>query len=479
MRVFLELLAFRGAERVLHLTWFAFFLVFVLWFGYAPLLPSIRADLGLSATEVAGLMIFNVALTAPARLLVGMLVDRVGPRRTYAALLVFGGLAAFAFAAAQSYAQLAAARLAMSLVGAGFVVGIRMIGEWFPKERVGLAEGVYGGFGNSGSAAAALLLPGLALLLGGGTVGWRFAIATCGVIAILYGLAYLRLVQDAPAGRSFRQARRGGVLGVADERALRLYFVILLPVYFALALVGLRLKMLGLLPEPAYWAGLLLLTALCAWDAHRIRRAQKPEPPTPRPDPVDIRIVGLLALAYFVAFGSELAVVSFLPSHFVDLYGLPEVTAGILASAFAVTNLVARPLGGYLADQGDRHLVLTLTLLGIAASYVLLARLDPAWPLPVAYLFIFGASLFVMAAEGAIFAWVPRVQPRATGQIAGIVGGYGNIGAIVFLSLYPLLGASDLFLAIALAAAAVVALLAQTARSPAPVLAPQAAEGRE
>ncbi len=466
-----EVLAARGPQgRVLHATWFAFFLVFLLWFGHAPLLPAIRAELGLSDAQVAGLMVLNVALTPFARVLVGMLTDRLGPRRTYALVLVTGGLLTVAFALARDFTILASLRLASGVIGAGFVVGIRMIGEWFPRERLGVAEGIYGGFGNAGSAAGALILPGLALLAaGGGLAGWRIALAAAGLVAMAYGLLYLWLVRDAPRPGGFRAARRATVLGVRDATDLRLYTLLLLGLYAALGLVTWRLTTLGLLSPTAAIPLLLLLALLWILDVARIRRAQRPAPGRPAPEPVDMRTVALLALSYAVCFGSELALVSFLPTRFAEMFELSPVAAGVLAAAFALANPLGRPLGGLFADLGDRRTALTLMLLGIAAGYVLLARLDPSWPPVVAWLLVFGCALWVMAAEGAVFAWVPRLHPRATGRIAGLVGAYGNIGAVVFLGLYPLLGMADLLLVIALLAAALVAVLVGgRAATPAP-----------
>ena len=63
------------------------------------------------------------------------------------------------FALSSSFCTLVLSRLALSVVGAGFVVGIRMVSEWFPPSEVGTAEGVYGGWGNFGAAAAAFSLP--------------------------------------------------------------------------------------------------------------------------------------------------------------------------------------------------------------------------------------------------------------------------------------------------------------------------------
>ena len=41
-----------GRYRTLHLTWFAFFLTFVVWFNLAPLATTVKADLGLSLLKL-------------------------------------------------------------------------------------------------------------------------------------------------------------------------------------------------------------------------------------------------------------------------------------------------------------------------------------------------------------------------------------------------------------------------------------------
>ena len=84
------------------------------------------------------------------------------PDFTNSALLFISSFLCFFFALADSYQTLAVSRFLLGFVGAGFVIGIRMIGEWFPAKQVGMAEGIYGGWGNFGSAAAAALTSRLA-----------------------------------------------------------------------------------------------------------------------------------------------------------------------------------------------------------------------------------------------------------------------------------------------------------------------------
>ena len=197
-----NLWTFQGRYRTLHLTWFAFFLTFVVWFNLAPLATTVKADLGLTLGQIRTVAICNVALTIPARVLIGMLLDKFGPRKTYSSLLIFSVVPCLLFASAETFNQLVIARLLLSIVGAGFVIGIRMVAEWFPPKEIGLAEGIYGGWGNFGSAFSALTMVAIAGLLSfsggfelptGAVLNWRGAIAGSGVISAFYGLSLIHI----------------------------------------------------------------------------------------------------------------------------------------------------------------------------------------------------------------------------------------------------------------------------------------------
>jgi NNP family nitrate/nitrite transporter-like MFS transporter len=132
--------------------------------------------------------------------------------------------------------------------------------------------------------------------------------------------------------------------------------------------------------------------------------------------------VAVLDAAYLVTFGSELAVVSMLPLFLLDTFGISEVTAGLLASSFAFMNLVARPSGGLISDRFGRKKSLLALLGGLTAGYLLMAQIDSSWPLVFAVMATMACSFFVQAGEGAVFAMVPLVKRRMTGQVAGMVG---------------------------------------------------------
>ena len=111
-----EMWSFKGRYKILHLTWFAFFLSFVVWFNFAPLATTIAEEFGLEPGQMKTIGICNVALTVPARIIIGMLLDKYGPRLTYSLLLIYAAIPCIAFACAQNFSQLVAARLALGIV---------------------------------------------------------------------------------------------------------------------------------------------------------------------------------------------------------------------------------------------------------------------------------------------------------------------------------------------------------------------------
>jgi NNP family nitrate/nitrite transporter-like MFS transporter len=162
----LKLLSLQGKSKILHMSWIAFFISFVVWFNHAPLIMQIQQHIAISDHQIETLLLLNVALTIPARVIIGLLVDRFGARISYSLLLAISSVPCFMFALADNFIELAWSRFLLGFIGAGFVVGVRIIGDWFPSSQIGTAEGIYAGWGNFGSAAAALCLPGLALYLG-------------------------------------------------------------------------------------------------------------------------------------------------------------------------------------------------------------------------------------------------------------------------------------------------------------------------
>ena len=452
----LNILDFKAPRiRLLHLNWIAFFMTFVVWFSHAPLLPYIGAAFDLSREQIKALLIINVALTIPARVVIGSLVDHYGPRLVYSGLLMLAAIPCLWFAMASSYEQLAITRLILGFVGAGFVVGIRLIGEWFPAREVGLAEGVYGGWGNFGSAFAAMTLPTLALLYGGDN-GWRYAIATTGVVSFLYGLVFYWRVRNTPKGSEYFKPKKTGALEVSSYRDLALYVIMSLPMYAALLVIVWRLgpTNLNLFSGSAQLVMIGIIAALGVIQMRQIIRVNRDhlKQGVEKYDRYQFHQVAILNISYMVTFGSELAVVSMLPMFFVDTFGLDPVKAGFLAAGFAFMNLAARPAGGFVSDHLGRKKTLLVMMVGLMVGYSILGTINAHWPVWLAVMATMACSFFVQAGEGATFATVPLIKRRLTGQIAGMVGAYGNVGAVLFLTVLTFVNASDFFYVIAGAA---------------------------
>lgn len=459
----MNLLSFSGKMRILHLSWMAFFISFFVWFNHAPLLGMMRDSMGLTAQQVKTLLILNVALTIPARIIIGMLVDAFGPRRIYSMLLFVSSFLCFGFAMADDYEQLALMRFLLGFVGAGFVIGIRMIGEWFPAKQTGLAQGIYGGWGNFGSAGAAVILPTVALMFGGDD-GWRWAIGSTGVVSLVYSAIYYFSVTDTPKGSTYFKPKKNGGLEITSSFDFFLYLIMNIPLFAALAVLTWKLSPanLGMLSAGVTYMIYIILGCLYAFQSIRIYQINKHvfTETVPEIEQYKFKQVALLDLAYMVTFGSELAVVSILPLYFMDTFNLSAVQAGMIASVFAGLNLIMRPAGGWISDKFGRKLSLTILMAGTGIGYYLLSLITSEWSISLAVAAVIFSSLFVNAGNGAVFAIIPLVKRRLTGQIAGMAGAYGNVGAVTFLTTLSFVATDIFFIVIAIFAIVVFILLA-------------------
>lgn len=447
----INLFSFSGKTKILHLSWFAFFISFLVWFNHAPLLAAMRETFGLTDQEVKTLLILNVALTIPARIIIGMLVDAFGPRRIFTLLLFISSFLCFGFAVADNYQHLALMRFLMGFVGAGFVIGIRMISEWFPAKQVGIAQGIYGGWGNFGSAGAALMLPTVAIMFGGDD-GWRWAIGSTGLLALLYSGVYFFSTTDTPKGSTYFKPSRNGALEVTSAGDFILYVIMNIPLFAALAVLTWKLSPanLNMLSNNITYMIYAALGSLYVFQTIRIYQINKHvfSEPIPEIERYSFKQVAILNLSYMVTFGSELAIVSMLPLFFMDTFELSAIQAGLVASIFAGLNLIMRPAGGWISDQYGRKRSLAILMAGLALGYFFMSFIDSEWSIISAVMVTIFSSVFVNAGNGAVFAITPLVKRRLTGQIAGMVGAYGNVGGVTFLTVLSFVAPQIFFLVI-------------------------------
>jgi NNP family nitrate/nitrite transporter-like MFS transporter len=170
---------------------------FLVWVLLGGLSNHIAADLELTHTQ-RGLLVATPLLGgALLRIVLGLLTDRVGARRT--ALigltstllpLIMGWLGA------HSFAKLLWVGLLLGIAGASFAAALPLAGRWYPPQYQGLALGIAGA-GNSGTALATFFAPRLAEL-----VGWQnvFGLAVIPVLTAL--LVVVLLAREAPNASS-------------------------------------------------------------------------------------------------------------------------------------------------------------------------------------------------------------------------------------------------------------------------------------
>lgn len=417
--------------RAFHMSWIAFFLCFFAWFGVAPLMAVVRGELQLTKDQVGWCIIGSVAVTALARLLVGWLCDRIGPRLTYAWLLVLGSLPVMAIGLAHDFTTFLVFRVLIGAIGASFVITQYHTSRMFAANCVGTANATAAGWGNLGGGVTQLVMPllfaGLIAAFGlTEAASWRVAMIIVGVLCALTGVAYFVLTQDTPLG-NYRELRAQGRM-------------------------------------PAVQA-----TQGAFGEALRDRR------------------VWALFFIYGACFGIELTIDNIAVLYFLDGFDYfkhlePATalrTAGLIAAMFGGMNLFARAVGGWVADRcgnrwgfDGRVKWLFVALFGEGIGLMLFSQ---ATTLTVAIPLMITFAMFVKMSNGATYAVVPFINRRALGAVSGIVGAGGNAGAVALGFLFKS-EAIDWHTALFIAGAAVTCIafasFAITARRPAEATAP-------
>jgi NNP family nitrate/nitrite transporter-like MFS transporter len=372
--------------RAFHMTWFAFFLCFFAWFGIAPLMKVVREELQLTQSQIGWSIIASVAITVVARLIIGWLCDRIGPRLAYTWLLILGSIPVMLIGLARDPVTFIFFRLLIGMIGASFVITQYHTSIMFAPNVVGTANATSAGWGNLGGGVTQFVMPlvfGLFVSALGLSAawGWRLSMFVAGLVCMLTGVAYFFLTQDAPEG-NFKELRAAGKL-----------------------------------PDKRQSTGAFL-------EAFRDHR------------------VWALFVVYGACFGIELTINNVAVLYFLDYFDYFQQmdavaalkTAGLIAGLFGLMNIFARTLGGASGDAfgsrwglKGRAMWLFMALFCEGLALMLFSQMG-ALTLAIPALILF--SLCVQMSEGATFSVVPFVNKKALGAVAGIVGAGGNAGAV-------------------------------------------------
>ena len=387
----LNIFSLKGIQmQTFHITWLTFFFCFFAWFGIAPLMPLVSESLQLTKAQKGNVAIAAVSATIIARLLIGRLTDKYGPRKVYTWLLVICAFPVMLIGLADSYLTFLFFRLGIGVIGASFVLTQFHTSVMFAPNIKGTANATAGGFGNTGGGATQIMMPLVAAaLVGVGWVSkadsWRYAMIFPGVMLLVMAWLYWKYTKDTPAGNfdELRQTEKG-----KKENT------------FLLAAKDYR-----------------------TW---------------------------ILTIAYAACFGVEITVDNFAASYFHDDYKATLIMAGLLASIFGWINIFARALGGIVSDKiGKRYgfngkVSLLAALLLLEGIGIMLFSTAGGIVMAISMMFFFGLCLKM--ANGATYSIVPFVNQKAVGSVAGIVGAGGNVGAMLIGFLFKSMSYSTAFL---------------------------------
>ncbi|WP_418285197.1 MFS transporter [Halorubrum sp. DTA46] len=380
-----------GKYRNLILATAMFNLGFVIWFSFAPFTGGIADEFGLSIQQL-GIVASTAIVAVPlGRIVIGPLTDRFGADVTGGVTLVTVGAFAILSAFAQTYEVFTASRIVASLAGITFVIGIQHVAEWFEEENLGTAEGIFAGIGNAGAGLGAYFT--LPRIFGEGYVdpifgsaflatssNWRAAFFYTGVLAVLLGIAYYVLCGAAKT-EAKREATKAGV----------------------------------------------------SWEQWRFIATRYG--------------AVVLSVAYVMTFGLELAMNGWLGTYYREAFGQGDIViAATFAATFSVAAGLLRPIGGYVSDvvaRNERDILpvfqgeyrnqwtfATLVFVMLSMFGMTLAGLTGNIYVAVVAGFLVGTGCAF--SEGAIFAQVPAMFPNNSGSVAGIVGGIGTVGGVVY-----------------------------------------------
>ncbi|KAF7357751.1 Nitrate/nitrite transporter [Mycena venus] len=432
-------------SRSFHLSWLGFFVAFLSWFAFPPLIPdAIKSDLKLSQAEIANSNIVALVATLAVRFWSGPLVDRYGPRKVMAGLLVLGAIPSGLAGTAHSAQTLYALRFFIGILGGTFIPCQAWTSCFFDKNIVGTANALVAGWGNMGGGATfAIMVSTYSSLRSDGLSehsAWRTAFAVVPVPILLFVAALTLLFgQDHPAG-AWSQRHTLPATAIAIARGHDVYID-----------PNEKLHQESRAEKASEEGNVQVHTFEANEDFGNVTSTVDFAVNESLTFKTGMKILAspltwLPALAYLTTFGLELALDAQMENLLFGLFnkrirGFDQNRAGYYTSIFGFLNLVTRPLGGYLGDvvyrkygtKGKKFLTLFCGLIMGVGFLAGSANLIFHGSIVATVMGVFSvATIFSEIGNGANFSLVPHCNSYNNGVMAGIVGGFGNLGGIIF-----------------------------------------------
>ena len=162
----------------------AFTVCFMVWMMFAVIGIPIKQSLDLNETQF-GILIATPVLTGSLiRLPLGMWTDRFGGRIVFFILMLSTVIPIWMISWGIEYWHFLVTGLFVGVAGGSFTVGIAYCARWFPRDRQGLAMGIFGA-GNTGAAVTKLVAPAIVVAYGWAMVPKVYAVLML-ITAVLF-----------------------------------------------------------------------------------------------------------------------------------------------------------------------------------------------------------------------------------------------------------------------------------------------------
>ncbi len=184
------------STQVLVSSTLAFTICFAIWMMFAVLGIPIKKQLGLNETEFGLLAAMPVLSGSLVRVPLGIWCDKFGGRIVFFLLMLATVVPIYLIGLADQYWQFLTLGLFVGLAGGSFSVGTPYVARWFPKEKRGLAMGIFGA-GNSGSALTKFVAPAIITAF-----GWQMLPTVYAVTMLLTALLFWAFTYTDPSHQS-------------------------------------------------------------------------------------------------------------------------------------------------------------------------------------------------------------------------------------------------------------------------------------
>ncbi|TDQ40731.1 nitrate/nitrite transporter [Aureibacillus halotolerans] len=155
---------------------------FMIWVLLSSLMPYIREDIALTAGQASLVTAVPVVLGSVLRIPFGFYTDRIGARFTFLISFIILLVPVLALSSADSFFDLIVGGLLLGVGGATFSIGVTSLPKYYPKEKHGFINGIYG-IGNIGTALTMFGAPIIA-----SSIGWQSTIRLTLFILLAYAL---------------------------------------------------------------------------------------------------------------------------------------------------------------------------------------------------------------------------------------------------------------------------------------------------